>query len=319
MTPHYADRITFAINAREHMVNDFFGGWQPSDVDLFMKYGFVSSPVSGQITDYFGARTPITCVPWAAVHDGAVLTDPPVPDDGIRAETIEYFALLNCLECSQSESFTMIELGASYAPWACLAGVLARRQGKSKINLKAVEASAFFQNLISDNVRANNLQSLPGNPEVVFSTVQGAVGVSEGVTYFPVVGSATENGGQTSESDPKSDYVGREVAHEKVQMHTLSRLLDEYLKVDFLHCDIQGSERDVLISSAELLTQKVRHMFIGTHSRKIEGELIECFHGKGWQLERERPAMFIHRPDLKDVVGMTTRDGGQYWINKNLK
>jgi FkbM family methyltransferase len=315
MTHPLSTRVASAIDARANMINDFFGGWQPSDLDLFAKYGFASTPMSGHITDYFGARTPGTCVPWAAGLDGAVIAEPPIPDDGVRAETIEYLALLNSLEGSHDQTFTMIEIGSSYAPWACLAGVLARRGGKRRVNLKSVEASAFFQTLILDNIKANNLDSSSEMTEVVFSAVQGAAGAAEGFTYFPVVSSAMENGGQTSSSDITSDYVGRNVAHEKVQMYTIAKLLDGFEKFDFLHCDIQGSERDVLVPSVALLTQKVRHMFIGTHSRKIEGELIECFHGAGWRLDRERPAMFTHRPDLKDVVGMTTRDGGQYWIN----
>lgn len=319
MPQPFSNRIVSAIDARANMINDFFGGWQPGDLDLFLKYGFTSTPMSGHITDFFGARTPVACVPWAAGLDGAVITEPPIPDDSVRAEAIEYLALLNSLEGSHDETFTMIEIGSSYAPWACLAGVLARRGGKRRVNLKSVEASAFFQRLTLDNIKANNLHSSDEITEVVFSAVQGAAGASEGFIYFPVVSSAMENGGQTSASDITSDYVGRNIAHEKVQMYTISQLIDGFEEVDFLHCDIQGSEAAVLIPSVELLTQKVKHMFIGTHSRKIEGELIECFHGAGWLLDRERPAMFTHRPDLKDVVGMTTRDGGQYWVNPKYK
>jgi FkbM family methyltransferase len=319
MTQEFSSRVSSAVQARSHMENDFFGGWQPDDIELFCKYRSAIAPVPGCITDFFGARTPVSCIPWAERHSGAVLADPPVPDDGIRAEAIEYFALLNSLDSSTSNSFTMIELGASYAPWACLAGVLARSRGKTKISLKAVEASAFFQGLISRNVDVNKLNESTASCETIFSVVHGAVGVAGGDTYFPVVKSAMENGGQTSSVDATSDYVGREIAHERVRMYTLATILEDYPEVDFLHCDIQGSEREVMISSAELLTRKVKHMFIGTHSRRIEGELIECFHAAGWHLERERPVMFVHRPELKDTVGMTTRDGGQYWVNANLR
>ncbi len=88
--------------------------------------------------------------------------------------------------------------------------------------------------------------------------------------------------------------------------------------MDLLHIDIQGLEHDVLAGSIELLNQRVRAIFVGTHSRKIEGLLIDLFHANGWRLERERPAKFVYEPTRPDVVGWTTRDGGQYWINPRL-
>ena len=88
--------------------------------------------------------------------------------------------------------------------------------------------------------------------------------------------------------------------------------------IDLVHCDIQGSEDEVLTFGAALLTQRVKRMFIGTHSRSIEGKLIECFHRHGWSLVRERPTHFEHRLDTLSTTGMTLRDGGQYWVNTKL-
>lgn len=314
----HSERLKNAVAARAALVNDFFGGWQPSDVALFEKYRAAASGAGGQITDYFGVRTPVEYVPWAKGNAGQVLTDPPIPDDGVRAEAIEYFALLDTLENSHGNEFSMIELGASYAPWCCMGGVLAMRAGKKKISLRAVEAGGFFYKLIASYFELNGIKSIPGKVDFDLRIIHGAVGIKPGTMHFPVITSANENGGQALYETAKSDYVGRTIEHEPVEVKTLTEIFQGLDTVDLLHCDIQGSEDEVLTLGAELITQKVRRMFIGTHSRHIEGKLIDCFHKLEWSLVRERPTHFEHRVSMASPVGMTLRDGGQYWVNNKL-
>jgi FkbM family methyltransferase len=142
-----------------------------------------------------------------------------------------------------------------------------------------------------------------------------AVATEAGSMFFPVVSAFSENGGQAVTSKRDVDYVGRTVAHEEVRAITLEEAIEGFDSVDLIHCDIQGAERDVIPSTIRLLTDRVRCVFVGTHSREIDGELLSCFHRAGWSLERERPVMFSHRPELTDIVGMTIRDGGQLWTN----
>ena len=317
-TVPFSARISSATSARATLEHDFFGGWQPSDLDLFARHRHAMEGRSGFVTDYFGVRTASNFVPWAASNDGAVFTDPPVPDDGVRAEAIEYFALLDALERSSSPEVSVLELGASYAPWACMGGVLAMRNGKSKVSVRAVEASRFFYDLIEKNFAVNGLAS-GGRVSVQATAIHAAVGIKRGKAFFPVVQSAFENGGQVADTKVDVDYVGRSVEHEEVNVCTLDDALEGLGVLDLLHCDIQGAEAEVLTYGAGLLSQRVRHLFVGTHSRQIEGLLIDCFHRHGWVLQRERPCAFTHRPDLASPVGMTTRDGGQYWINAHLK
>jgi FkbM family methyltransferase len=316
-TLRFSPRINSVAQAREMLANDFFGGWQPSDLELFERHHHSAAGQPGFVTDYFGVKTASHFVPWAAGNDGAVLTDPPVPDDTVRAEAIEYFALLDALERSSSDEFSMVELGASYAPWACMAGVLAMRQRRSRISVRAVEASRFFFDLIDSNFAVNGLVSSDAM-SVRTSAVHAAVGIKRGTAYFPMVRSAFENGGQVADTKVDVDYIGRAIEHEAVKVCTLDDVFDGFGLVDLLHCDIQGAEADVMTYGAGMLTQKVRRLFVGTHSRHIEGLLIDCFHKHGWRLERERPCAFTHRSDLTSPVGMTTRDGGQYWVNSRL-
>jgi FkbM family methyltransferase len=310
-------RMQTMISARETLGNDFFGGWAPADVDLFNKYHRKIDGSPGYISDYFGVRTRTDYVPWASRLDGLSLGEPPIPDDAVRAEAIEYFALLDTLDATSGASFTMVELGASYAPWGCMAGAIAKRLGK-RATIRAVEASAYFHSLIAENFAANGLSGKSPDPSMDVAAIHGAVGIRKGSIFFPVVTSAFENGGQAAAAAPDKDYTGRAVAHEEVPVRTLDEIFQGLDVIDFLHCDIQGSEGEVLIHGASQISQKVRRMFIGTHSRKIEGDLIECYHRNGWRLVRERPVTFDYRADLASVVGMTTRDGGQYWINTRL-
>lgn len=315
MSDLHSSRVVSSLSSREVLANDFFGGWELSDLDLFKKYAFAAKGTPGFITDYFGVKTSVDFVPWAKSNSGGVFTDPPLPDDGVRAEAIEYFALLDALERSANSDFTAVEVGSSYAPWACAAGVLALRQGKRKLSLRAVEASSFFYALIADNFSANGLVSSVGDVVVDIRSIHGAAGIKPGNIYFPVVSSAFENGGRVSNEKIEIDYVGRKVAHEEVPVRTLDEIFEGLEFIDFLHCDIQGAEGEFLTHGAAIISQKVRCMFVGTHSRLIEGILIDCFHKHGWKLVRERPVDFRYRSDLDSVVGMTIRDGGQYWIN----
>jgi len=313
----FSARISAAESARETLGHDFFGGWEPTDLDLFAKYHAVAQGTPGFVTDYFGVKTASHFVPWAAGNDGGVFTDPPIPDDGVRAEAIEYFALLDSMDRSPSSEFSAVELGSSYAPWACMAGVLAMRQKKSRIAVRAVEASRYFFDLIQSNFAANGLISTHG-VSVEATAINAAVGIKRGKTFFPVVSSAFENGGQATDTKLDVDYVGRHVEHEEVNVCTLEDAFEGFGLIDLLHCDIQGAEAEVLTFGASLLSSRVRHMFVGTHSRYIEGQLIDCFHRHGWVLLRERPCAFVHRSDLISPVGMTTRDGGQYWMNPRI-
>lgn len=305
-----ATRLQRAQSARAEMGEDFFGGWEASDAALFMKYARAAEPVAGKITDFMGIRTSTFLHPWAGHFDNQVLAAIPIPDDSLRAEAIEYFATFDSLERAPSDSFTMAEVGASYAPWTCVGAVLARRSGR-RANLVAVEASSFLFDLIPVHLRENGI-----DPSEI-GLVNGAVGARAGTLYFPKVSNPGDNGSQTADIPLDTDYVGRHVEHEEVIAFPLADVLPDGI-VDLIHIDVQGVEYGVIESAVGVLNERVRAMFIGTHSRKIEGQLLDLLHSHGWKLVRERPTKFVYEAERPDVVGWTTRDGGQYWINVRL-
>jgi FkbM family methyltransferase len=298
-----------AISSRAALLDDFFGGWEPSDKDLFSSFYQECEGTPGMITDFMGIKARSEYHPWATHMDGWVIKDLPIPDDALRAEAIEYFVLFDAINNSR-DAFRMAEIGASYAPWSCAAHVNATRRGLTPY-ITAVEASQTLYDLIPQHLADNGV-----DPATV-RTIKAAVASHPGTLYFPKVTDFGQNGGQAVEENTGVDYVGRVVENEEVTAITLADVIDGET-FDLVHVDIQGVEATVLTSAIELLNSKVRRLFVGTHSRLIEGQLLELFAANGWALVRERPTKFQYFADRPDVTGWTSRDGGQYWVNPKL-
>jgi len=306
-------RVDEAIAARSTMGEDFFGGWNPDDRAILSRHARPAEPLPGAITDFLGIRTSASLHPSATPLHGAVVGDLPIPDDSLRAETIEYYAVLASLEAAAPDSFSFAELGASYGPWSCVAAVLAERTGRTDYKVVAVEAASYLHHLIPGHLAENGID--PDSPKI--RLIHGAIAAERGTLRFPKVNTPDENGSQIGGADGNVDYLGRVVEYEEVQAYPLDQVLPEGI-VDLIHIDVQGFEHVILSSAIDLLDHRVKAIFIGTHSRKIEGELIELFHAHGWRLVRERPTKFSYQGHLPDAVGWTTRDGGQYWVNQRL-
>jgi FkbM family methyltransferase len=306
-------RTDRAVAARSELGEDFFGGWHPDDRALLAQYAQAREAVPGKIVDYFGIVTSTSFHPWARHLSGAVVNDMPIPDDGLRAETIEYFATIDALNRAPAERFSMAEIGASYAPWSSFCAVLGRRTHR-RVHFTAVEASSYLFELIPQHLAENQVVS---SPDCDIRLMRAAVSTVRDTLYFPKVSNPGENGGQAVAERRAEDYVGRQVEYEPVKAILMSDIVTR--QMDLLHVDIQGLEASVLGSSMDLLTERVGAVFVGTHSRKIEGQLLELFHAASWQLVRERPTKYVYEPTRPDIVGWTTRDGGQYWVNPKYR
>ena len=117
-------------------------------------------------------------------------------------------------------------------------------------------------------------------------------------------------------TDDSQEYAQRMQAgaYEAVPVVSLKEALGEFTRVDLLHIDIQGGELHLVSGNVPLLNERVAYLFIGTHSRVIEGKLIDVLNQAGWQLECERPAVFtISGGALNTVI-----DGVQAWRNARL-
>ncbi len=103
-----------------------------------------------------------------------------------------------------------------------------------------------------------------------------------------------------------------------VEIVPFSNLLSEEVVWDLVHVDVQGWEAKLCVSSVEPLNARVRWLVIGTHSRSIDGQVIEILHAAGWVLENEKPTRFQFDPAKPSLELMTEVDGVQVWRNPRL-
>jgi hypothetical protein len=83
---------------------------------------------------------------------------------------------------------------------------------------------------------------------------------------------------------------------------------------DLIHIDIQGDEHDICNSCIEDLNDRVHWIVVGTHSRKIDGDMLQLLTRAQWELEHEQPTTFQFRRNTP-LEAMTTMDGTQVWRN----
>ena len=121
-------------------------------------------------------------------------------------------------------------------------------------------------------------------------------------------------GAAATTKNDATDYRGTLSDNKSVPCRTLPTLLQGLGIIDFLHIDIQGSELELLQNQVNWVSGNVRAMMIATHSRAIEGKLIELLFKHGWQLHREKPCRVDWLKNCS-LIGKTNVDGSQYWRN----
>lgn len=320
-----ADNKDAAVGAQGTSPLQVYAGYEEEDLQAIRKLSTFTASVSAEFyTDGFGVKTLFECVPFvdpATLNIGRL--EFPVPDDGFHAEAIEYAALADALRRSpENAPFCAVEIGAGWGPWIAAAGVIARRRGAGKISLVGVEASSRRFALMCRHLEANGLRpsgvtgedAQHGN---VFTRVfNGAVWTHDGVIWFPE-SDVADMGAAATTSNGETDYRGAKSDNKSIPCRTLATLLQGVGAIDFMHIDIQGAELELLQDQAAWVTDNVKTMMLATHSRPIEGKLMELLLGHGWQLLREKPCRVDWRKDCS-LAGRTIVDGSQYWLNNKL-
>jgi FkbM family methyltransferase len=288
------------IGAIKDLSLSFYPGVTPEDIRLLASYADSDAPkVQGCLTDFFGMIIHLKYLHLAG-HFNRRATALPFPSDGFHAETIEYVGVLRAFAESGSE-FVGVELGCGWGPWIGLGGVLARRHGKP-FRLVGVEASKEHCDYCQEHLEQNGLLHHARIINALIST-------SRKAAYFQTGLAAVNNWGATPSPSPRAHHV-------KVPSIRIADALDGLNIIDYVHVDIQGSEDSVLADPAagRILDDKVKRVIVGTHSRGIEGHLLDVFKNRGWVLEGEKPCHFSFNPHAT-YVGMTKVDGCQIWRN----
>lgn len=287
--------------------NQVYFGYEMEDALRLVRYAAPGTqPAPGFFTDYFGIRTRLSNF----MHDPLGLDQAqgafPFPNDGLHSELVEYLGTVKALEASNM-NMTVVEMGAGYAPWLMFSAVVARKLGAASVRLVAVEAEAQRHALIRAHFDDNGFPQ----PQIIHAAISDQRGtVSFGSENVHDWGGAVQ-------AQQGTDYRGAQVTQQEVPALLMSDVLEPLGMVDLLHIDIQGWEARSMRASLDTVCAKVRYMVIGTHSRVIEGELIEMLRGRGWTLMHEKPCQFTYA-DTPELTGATTVDGAQVWANTPL-
>jgi hypothetical protein len=299
-----------------------FSGITPEDVELLKRYVKSNNASElGYLTDFMGIRHSVKDLPHINDRDGSVITEIPIPNDTFHSDAIEYVGVFMAVE-DADDTFTMFELGAGWGPWMSICGMACKtRGGFQSIDIIGVEGEANKIPYIQRHLKKNSLMpecaELESFHDLVHAMIYHGVVNTDGLSMkFPLV--SGEHYGASLITDTSS-Y--RNATFIEVPGYSPRFLFKNYDTVDIAHIDIQGYE-GILFENEEtvgVFKEKVKYICLGTHSRKIEGYLLEQLYNSGFILLREKPChMALPKTKPESFIDITTIDGTQIWRNLSL-
>lgn len=261
----------------------------------------------GIIKNFLGTKVEPYVYP--PVLTNLVGTVEPFPAPGNwHADIAEWAGALRSVEAAQG-IYRIVELGCGWGCWISNMGVAARKRGL-KVELIGIEGDAYHLE------SARKTLALNGFDETEYRLYHGVAGPKPGVAIFPVHADQGANWGAEPIFYPDAAQLAAHRNRADCQVLTCYSLpeMSQGAPIDLLHIDIQGAEVDYVRGNAEAMKRHVRRVLIGTHGRKIEGELMEHFNSCGWRLEMERPAVLMFHAGAVIV----RIDGVQVWVNPEL-
>lgn len=266
------------------------------------------TPSPQHFTNFLGVRMRPEIYPPVLADKLGLVEGMPLPS-AWHADLSEWGSCLRALEAS-GDHFTILELGCGWGCWMNNMGVAAKAMGKT-IKLYGVEALVdhidFARQALADN----------GISQCEYELIRGIAGKASNGALFPLVESGINWGGQAY-FNPSDEMIAEKVGsgqYELVPIVDLASVFADVPVIDLLHVDIQGAELDLLTEMFDFISQKVRYVFIGTHSKQIEGGLIDLFSSRdSWKMEMERGAIFKLINGRPEVTG----DGVQLWRNMGV-
>ena len=233
----------------------------------------------------------------------------PIPNNW-HTDIAEFGAALRAVDLS-GETFSMIELGCGWGCWMNNTGVAARRRGK-RVSLIGVEGDPGHVAFANEALATNGFAASE------FKVFHGIAAAESGLAFFPLQQQSGQEWGLQAKLHPapqEAEALRRSGAYQELPIYALEQIAEGVPRIDLLHIDIQGGETDLIRNALAFLNSRVAYIVVGTHSRKIDGDIIDMLGAAGgWALEIERPAIFTI-----DDAHLTLRiDGVQGWRNKRF-
>lgn len=279
-------------------------------IELINKYkstDLINCP--DHLVNFVGLKIKPYFMPESMWHTRGSVEHPPIPSNW-HADISEFGAVLRALDLSSATNFIMGELGCGWGCWMGISGLVAKKKGRH-VKLYGIESDKKHVSWARENMSAN------GFAEKEYVITEGIASSTSGKALFPLIDKKTIHYGLEpifGASEHEIRKALKNKSHELLQMISLEKIFKDESYVDLLHIDIQGCEVDVIGGSIDFLTSHVAYLVIGTHSRSIEGKLIDILLKHGWILEIERPAIF----QIKQRELITAVDGVQGWRNPHL-
>lgn len=290
-------------------------------VDILNRFAVSADQLSadsGSYTNFLGITTDCRIIPSSSRLDGTIQPGIPNPDDGVYGGAAEYGSVLTALESriGKQTHYTAVELGAGWGPWIAAVGVVGKRVGFDSINLVGVEADANKCKIMDRHMYENGLLSgVRGGSTINTKIIHGAAWSEDTTLYFPVIDAYGDHGAGATAEASGVDYRGFDLPKLAVPAFGLPTICGEFDVIDYMHWDIQGAEWPVAESGIDFLNSHVRYLFIGTHSRVVEGKLLELFYNQKWNVLMLNPCAFTYDLAKPSIEGMTTTDGEIFVCN----
>jgi Methyltransferase FkbM domain len=103
----------------------------------------------------------------------------------------------------------------------------------------------------------------------------------------------------------------------KIKTKALSSVIRDRPLIDLIDMDIQDAECEVVASSVELLTKRVRHLYVETHTAEVERVIRAALASAEWVNIYDFP----FGSERKTPHGIVNFSGGgaQSWLNPHLR
>jgi FkbM family methyltransferase len=262
---------------------------------------------AGHVVNFLGVAMNTRFIAGTESRAG-VVEEPPIPEN-YHADMAEWAAALRAVDLAR-RSFVVVELGCGWGCWMVNTSVAARRRGLTTFAI-GVEGDPHYLEFAREALATNGIA-----PEC-HELHRGVAAAAAGMALFPKADGSGDDWGFEPIFGADPETRRRALAsgtHEEIPHVALAEAIGARPRVDLLHMDIQGGEARLIEECVALLDAKVAYLVVATHSRQIEGRVMETLLRAGWVLEIERPAIF----SVGKEGPVTRTDGVQGWRNPKL-